>query len=412
MSSPVWGKTPFSLELKGRLYWLILVPSPEVTQESMADDQLIARLLRMIYAAPTAPELWQDFLVEISTALGVANAALIGHDNQNRTHRIFGEFGPGLSEGGYLYMERYWEYDEWTKRCFPKLFADRVFLGVQVWPDRELLQSTYYNEFLKHYDIRSVASVGMGEFPRAFQGLSFYGTNSSPDFSSDQIEVFQFLLPHLRVAMTTTTRLAELESRVASLEAAFDNLEAALVLLDAFGQVALANPSARAILGQGKELYLRKQELVAEGVNESAQLKSLLAKAIGTSTGKFTFGGGVMPVHRVGKKALQILVSPLRSEKGVLPGGAVVAVFINDPERQPPIPTEVLGTLFGLTAAEARLAVTLMEGRSLSEASEVRGLSRETVKSQLSAIFSKTDTKRQGELIRLLARVPALGAKP
>jgi len=71
-----------------------------------------------------------------------------------------------------------------------------------------------------------------------------------------------------------------------------------------------------------------------------------------------------------------------------------------------------LGTLFGLTAAEARLAVTLMEGRSLSEASEVRGLSRETVKSQLSAIFSKTDTKRQGELIRLLARVPALGAKP
>jgi len=35
----------------------------------MADDQLIDRLLRKVYAAPTAPELWQEFLRETSTAL-------------------------------------------------------------------------------------------------------------------------------------------------------------------------------------------------------------------------------------------------------------------------------------------------------------------------------------------------------
>jgi DNA-binding CsgD family transcriptional regulator len=113
-----------------------------------------------------------------------------------------------------------------------------------------------------------------------------------------------------------------------------------------------------------------------------------------------------MPVPRAGKKALQVLVSPLRSERGSLPGGAVVVVFLNDPERQPALPAEVLWTLFGLTGAEARLTGKLMEGYSLSEISELSGLSRETVKSQMSAVFAKTGTRRQGELIRLLSRLP------
>ena len=372
----------------------------------MADDQLIDRLLRKVYAAPIAPELWQEFLRETSTALGVANSALLGHDIEAKSHPVFGRFGEGVIQSADEYSAMYGEQDEWTRRGAPRLKLDRVFLGTQVWPDAEFLRSSFYNDFLKRFDMRSVACVGMGNFPKVFQTLTIFGTNTSPDFSSDQIEVLQLLLPHLRVAMATTRHLRELESRLSGLEQAFSLLESALVLLDASGQVVLANDAARAILGQGKQLYLRKQQLVADGVNESTQLKGLVAKAMGTSGGKGTYGGGAMSVHRVGKKALQILVSPLRSEKGVLPGGAVVAVFINDPERQPPIPTEVLGTLFGLTAAEARLAVTLMEGRSLSEASEVRGLSRETVKSQMSAVFAKTGTKRQGELILLLSRIP------
>ena len=87
----------------------------------------------------------------------------------------------------------------------------------------------------------------------------------------------------LSVAMATTRRLAELESRVNSLESALSLLESALVLLDASGQVVLANDAARAILGQGKELYLRRSQLISDSVNVSTQLKTLVASCVSAS---------------------------------------------------------------------------------------------------------------------------------
>jgi DNA-binding CsgD family transcriptional regulator len=71
------------------------------------------------------------------------------------------------------------------------------------------------------------------------------------------------------------------------------------------------------------------------------------------------------------------------------------------------VPVEVLRTLFRLTPAETRLAQSILNGHSAAEAAELGGVSRETVKSQMNAIFSKTGTRRQGDLIRLLSRLPA-----
>jgi DNA-binding CsgD family transcriptional regulator len=61
-------------------------------------------------------------------------------------------------------------------------------------------------------------------------------------------------------------------------------------------------------------------------------------------------------------------------------------------------------TLFGLTAAETRLALRLLTGESLRSAAAALGITYESARSQLKAIFQKTGTHRQGELIALLAR--------
>jgi DNA-binding CsgD family transcriptional regulator len=44
----------------------------------------------------------------------------------------------------------------------------------------------------------------------------------------------------------------------------------------------------------------------------------------------------------------------------------------------------------------------LSEGRSLEQVAAARGVTMNTVRSQLKQVFSKTDTKRQGELVRLV----------
>lgn len=56
----------------------------------------------------------------------------------------------------------------------------------------------------------------------------------------------------------------------------------------------------------------------------------------------------------------------------------------------------------GLTGAEARLAAELGEGTRVEQIAQTFGISRETVRSQLKAIFSKTGVHRQVELVSLL----------
>jgi DNA-binding CsgD family transcriptional regulator len=62
-----------------------------------------------------------------------------------------------------------------------------------------------------------------------------------------------------------------------------------------------------------------------------------------------------------------------------------------------------LKRVFGLTAAETRLALIVGRGLSLETASETLGVSRETVRNQLKSIFAKTSTHRQSELVALIA---------
>ena len=113
-----------------------------------------------------------------------------------------------------------------------------------------------------------------------------------------------------------------------------------------------------------------------------------------------------MSIARAGKRPLHVLTSPIPPSDSPLPARGVAAVFLDDPELHSLTPAEVLRTLFRLTPAESKLARSVLNGHSLSEAAELGGVSRETAKSQMNAVLSKTGTRRQGELIRLLSRLP------
>ena len=69
------------------------------------------------------------------------------------------------------------------------------------------------------------------------------------------------------------------------------------------------------------------------------------------------------------------------------------------------MPTQLfLRNSYGLTSAEARLALRLLVGQSLRKAAGALGITYETARSRLKSIFRTTGTHRQGELVTLLAR--------
>jgi DNA-binding CsgD family transcriptional regulator len=75
-----------------------------------------------------------------------------------------------------------------------------------------------------------------------------------------------------------------------------------------------------------------------------------------------------------------------------------------------PLPCEVLMVhLFNLTPAEARLARCISTGDAVEKAAATLKIKLSTARTQLSALFAKTSTRRQSQLVGLLVRVAHLG---
>jgi DNA-binding CsgD family transcriptional regulator len=373
----------------------------------MHDDSIV-RLLSTLYAAPTEPRRWNDFLRQIGESCGVDKAALIAHDMSRNHHIIVAGRGDALKESGNQYEKYYWQFDEWTARL-PKVgLAGQVHLGEEVWPEPAFLKSVFYNEFLRQYEICRLAAVFFPGKQGSFDGISFYRARHEEKFDPEQITLLNTVAPHLKIALQTRRKLAALEGRVSDLETALDAIASALILLDSNQNVIFVNRKARTLLGTDNSLYVHKSKLAERDSRKSSRLQQLIAKALANPAHADRTGGGSMPLYRPGKRPMHILVSPLHATDNPVCTKASVAVFIDDPEENPIVPAEVLRTLFGLTPAETRLALSLLNGHSASETADLGRVSRETVKSQMKALLAKTGSRRQGELIRLLSRLPGI----
>ncbi|WP_197489473.1 helix-turn-helix transcriptional regulator [Bradyrhizobium sp. DOA1] len=82
-------------------------------------------------------------------------------------------------------------------------------------------------------------------------------------------------------------------------------------------------------------------------------------------------------------------------------------MFVVDPSNQRSIPLEQIMDAYGLTHAEARVALASSPGNTIIETAQSLGLSPNTIKTHPRRVFAKTATGRQAELAGLIA---ALGS--
>ena len=369
----------------------------------MIQDSSVNKLLGTLYAAPTQPEHWDIFMERLCLATGITKSALISYDFAEHGLNMFSAMRGIDPESLPLYQSHFYKFDEWTNRLRRRKLAGRVLRGEEVWQEEALLKSAFYNDFLRKFNMHQVAGAVASLHPTLVEVFCIYRGPKEEEFSSEHLALLEFLTPHLQIALYTRRKLLALESRIIDIEIALDQIASALILIDGIGKTVFVNKNARTILDQRDGLSLHRGRLAAQSIPENSRLHEILAKAILASTGKANANPGAMRVSRANKRPIQLVAAPLRSETFLIPGKAVAIVFLTDPDQKPAPPAEVLRILFGLTQAETTLALSLLDGNSLSEAANLSSVGRETVRSQVKSIFQKTGTKRQSELTRVLA---------
>jgi DNA-binding CsgD family transcriptional regulator len=73
---------------------------------------------------------------------------------------------------------------------------------------------------------------------------------------------------------------------------------------------------------------------------------------------------------------------------------------VSDPELHPLTAEAVLRQVFGLTPAETRFGIHLLQHKSLKEAANSLGISLNTAWTHLKRLFEKTGPRQQSELVR------------
>jgi DNA-binding CsgD family transcriptional regulator len=224
------------------------------------------------------------------------------------------------------------------------------------------------------------------------------------EFTHQELAELRQLLPHLQRALQVFLRLAATEAHKRAHEAAWDLLGCGVLLLDRFGKVLWANSNAGALLSLADGLVRRNGCLSAAFPDDAATLASLIRDAILSRDDHGLNPGGALRVaRRSRKRPLTVLVSPLRVDACFVRAPAAV-VFVTDPESTPEPPAELYRRLYDLTQREAAVAASLVAGAGLAETAAALGMSIHTARTHLRALFRKTETRRQGELVARLAR--------
>jgi DNA-binding CsgD family transcriptional regulator len=114
--------------------------------------------------------------------------------------------------------------------------------------------------------------------------------------------------------------------------------------------------------------------------------------------------GIALPIPRAKGEDLAAWVLPLDAGlRGELaaPFAASVAVFVRELGDTSPFPGELFVKRYGITPAECRVLMLLVQGMTPAEIADCLGLSLPTVKTHLTRVFDKTGAHGQAALMRL-----------
>jgi DNA-binding CsgD family transcriptional regulator len=179
---------------------------------------------------------------------------------------------------------------------------------------------------------------------------------------------------------------------------AFDHVGSGAILVGPRGQVLNINVTGRRHLGSG--IAVVRGRLVAIDRSSDNALQGLLRAMSAQPSGA---GSGIALLRRDSQPLLAYSV-PIDSMDAQFNGAIGLLLLVDPQERREPA-AALLRQVFGLTPAEARLAAGLAKGLDLTEISELHAVSVGTLRVQLKSIFAKTQTKRQAQLVVLLARL-------
>ena len=359
----------------------------------------ISSIIENLYDAVLDFALWPKAIEDVADALSAGATALLSNSG---AIGIWLRFDPGarvLFESRFVnrnpysaFVARQRQRDGYT----PAISTDH-----DISAQMDIKRTEYFNEYLRPFDFASSLVIDLGARGMT-AALNVSHTTRQGAFTARELAVAHALHPHLMRAFRLSVKLAERQQLSGGVLELLERATFAVFLLDDNGRVAHSNAAGEEMLRTRNGLRSEDSTLATLRGDTTSALHKLVADAVFAKDGR---KGGTLSVARHQRLPLTVTVTPLSAARASPfhdTCAAIVCVF--DPAMPMTLPAEHLREMFGLTAAEARVAMKLLEGLDQKAIAQALGISFFTVRAHLSQIYQKTHTARQAEFVALVMR--------
>ena len=290
-----------------------------------------------------------------------------------------------------------------------RLPDSKVVHTASLYSEEEIKKSFIYNEYLVRVSNQNSLLVRL-DGPNASRIVfCLWDPMDGESWSSSQVEMMERTLPHLRQFVAARQALLAAGALNETLSQMLDNTRFGVIQMDRQGRIVAANDRARKVLKKGDGLSDQGGILSALSPQDDADLKRLLARALPRFGGQGV-GGSMMVRRSLVLPRLLLHIVPLGPQNVDFQAWRIAAlVLVVDPADQTRVDPVLAAAILGLTAAESGVAVSLAEGRTISDIARITGRSEHTIRWHVKQIFNKLGISRQMDLTQLvlsLADIP------
>ena len=362
-------------------------------------------IIGRIYEAAEDPLAWADVLRLLGNEFRSTVNGFVLNTKNTPGGEVTASDSPdvGLVEE---YNSHFYSRNVLLQRMSAMMKPRRLLNSSDVMHDSDLLATEYYEDFLRRWNIFYFLGGVITSDANSNAVLSLARSRKTGPFTSSELGLLTLVIPHFERAARLSGAFARFRQ---GRDEVLDRLPMGIIVLDESGKVDFFNRAAETILAKKDGLCWSSDGVSAVDPTQASRLAAAIKGAKLTATGKGLAGGGSLSITRSSAGLpLAVLVAPIMpSTASPLSRAPRVAMFITDPEATQVTNLERLKALFNLTPAESRMASQLLQGKSVIEAADALGITRQTARVHLKRIFGKTYTNRQSELMRLLLNSPA-----
>ena len=359
-----------------------------------------AGLVDLIYDGATQQVGWRVFLRELRDRLNSRSARLVfGSPSTSKVVRDITDTEKSLQGAAPSYYSR---YRKLSPIPYQSMEYGQVYKMYDLINREHLVSSEYYKEFCRPHDIEHSLSSYLGEIEGVPTWLSIARGKDQGSYDEDSIALMHAMVPHVSRALRISGSLQRAMSAKRMYREALNRAGLCVILLGEDGQVIEHNEQAGLLISRSKLLSITGDRLTLANDRETYKFLSLVKEVAWSDT---TASSRVIMIGDDGEEQLNLLLCRAGNDAHNRTGTSPFAVllYLKDPREPFDADVIVIAALYGFTPAEARVAVAVVNGSNVKEASIQLGLREETVRTYLKRMLWKTGTRRQSELVRLIS---------